>query len=167
MSEYRLNEQQVQKLDLVPTTWEKIKEGKIKGVYIRAHEYSPVYGPYKVQSATECVISKLDGSEHRSYPRNKGLLVPRWNIKPEHLKQDKPEPRKLKLPGKVWRIDPRKQTIDIGTVTFPLKTLETVEVVRDIIEVLTLDITEREQALDKLEVQRDILCDLLYKLENK
>jgi hypothetical protein len=75
MSEYRLTERQVDSLNLIPVTWQEIRKVGADTVYIRAHSDSATYGPYKVKDASRCIVCKLDGSDARHYPRDKGLFV--------------------------------------------------------------------------------------------
>jgi hypothetical protein len=75
MSEYRLTERQVDSLNLIPVTWQDIRRAGAETVYIRAHSQSPTYGPYKVKDPSKCIVCKLDGTDPRYYPRDKGLFV--------------------------------------------------------------------------------------------
>jgi hypothetical protein len=74
MSKYKLSYEQVKELGLEPTTWDEIEKANIKRVYIQAHIDSAIYGPYFVSDASKCTICKLDGTDIRAYPRDKGLF---------------------------------------------------------------------------------------------
>lgn len=71
----KLSEAEVMVIGLKETTWDTIKGNDIKRVYIRAHSQSPMYGPYRVVDVDKCMISKMDGTQVRSYPRDKGLYA--------------------------------------------------------------------------------------------
>lgn len=75
MSRYRLTEKNVKDLNLVPTDWSTLGDECIPEVFIRAHEDSPMYGPYLVYDYDQQLICKQDGSDVRRYPRSKGLYV--------------------------------------------------------------------------------------------
>jgi hypothetical protein len=75
MSKYRLTENQEKNLNLIPVTWALVRKMGAKQVYIKAHSDSPTYGPYLVKDPLDCVVCKLDGTEPRYYPRDKGLFV--------------------------------------------------------------------------------------------
>lgn len=75
MSDYRLTDKNVKDLELVGVTWEEVMDYGVSEVFIQAQSTSPMYGPYLVYDAEEMIISKLDGTEHRRYPRNKGLFI--------------------------------------------------------------------------------------------
>lgn len=80
MSKYRLTDSEESKLSLTPITWGDIRRLKVDKVYIRAHSSSATYGPYLVKDAQRCIVCKVDGTDARHYPRDKGLLVSSWKV---------------------------------------------------------------------------------------
>lgn len=75
MSNFRLTESQVDKLNLQSTDWRAVAENGYQEVYIQAHEDAPVYGPYQVLDPEERTVCRIDGTGARRYPRSEGLYV--------------------------------------------------------------------------------------------
>jgi hypothetical protein len=80
MSDYRLTEAQEKILNLTAITWEEVRKLGIYKVYIKANSTSVTYGPYLVKDANKCMIAKMDGTDPRCYPRDKGLLISGWAV---------------------------------------------------------------------------------------
>lgn len=133
MSKYRLTDSEESKLSLTPTTWEDVRKLGVDKVYIRAHRDSSTYGPYLVKDAQRCIVCKIDGTDARHYPRDKGLLVSSWNLTATRSMFISP----------LEKLDPARAVLE------------------SMVTELSRVIIDKQQELKTLQLRRNVLTDIL------
>lgn len=172
----RLTEEEVKALNLTAVPWITVREAGIEKVYIRAYPESPMYGPYKVIDANKRLISKLDGTEERYYPRDKGLFAAlqeqptKWKIidqkendwdwgDPIEDKEGEVSPASYGE-GNWYTLDSKGRMI-----LNPGNPAHTKIIVKSLLSVTQKEINELEDQLDSLYDKQELLEDLLDRLQ--